>query len=75
MRNPRKRVKIARQLKYGSAELPGPDDFGEDGGGGAGVREPRPDRPRGPGPVASALPEPTAEADPPAYGTAFPLRR
>lgn len=80
MRNPRKRNKVPRQLKYRSVGLTLPDDlFGggddTDDGGLAGVREPRPDRPQGPGPVALELPEPSAEGDPQACGAPFPLPR
>jgi len=82
MRDPRKRIKTPRQLKYSSVGLALPDDLfgggdgdGGDGGGLAGVREPRPDRPRGPGPVALELPEPPAEAAPLTYGEPFPVRR
>lgn len=59
MSEPRKRAtKVSRELKYSA---PGADLFRrllgdeEDGEGGAGVREPRPVRPRGPGPEAIAL--------------------
>ena len=60
MRNPRKRTKVARQLKYGTGGTSPDGLFGEDGDGRAGVREPRPDRPRGPGPAALVLAEPAA---------------
>ena len=61
MSEPKKSTKVARQLKYSA---PGADflrrilDDGDDDGG-AGVREPRPQRPRGPGPAA--LEHPGAE--------------
>jgi hypothetical protein len=59
MSEPRKRAnKVARELKYSAPgaglfrRLLGEDDDDE---GGAGAREPRPVRPRGPGPEAVAL--------------------
>jgi hypothetical protein len=59
MSEPRKRAtKVSRELKYSA---PGADLFRrllgdeDDDEGGAGAREPRPVRPRGPGPEAIAL--------------------
>jgi hypothetical protein len=59
---PRKRAtKVSRELKYSAPgsdlfrRLLGEEDDGGGGEGGAGVREPRPVRPRGPGPEAIAL--------------------
>jgi hypothetical protein len=67
----RKRTRVARQVKYSTSDDffrrilsdDDDDDDDDDDEGGAGVREPRRDRPSGPGPVALALSEADASED------------